>query len=571
MRSFVRLIIYILVLTVSTISNATSSYKVFYVDHYGEDFEAFSKLTNDVNSCRGGRIVFPKDKEYTIRITDDNRGGHASIPRGESIIMAFMHCAKVDVDMNGSTINLEPNHSTKYAVFLFFDCEEFSVFNGTIVGDSQKHDYSSVVFHGRTENSTHEWGHGIIVTGSKGLIHDISISYMTGDGLTVSSMKSEGEVFHAKAEVHNCEISYCRRNGISCASTLGFLLYDTYIHHIGTHDGIIGTAPQAGIDLEYEDGVSDTGVIEFRNCIIKDCTEKVITASNSSPPIPKSILITNCYLEGSSCQINNVNQGVSKIVRDCRVVSCPIHLGDSYVMNSSFDLGVGVHYVSGGHFIDCSFIGTLKVSDSTYGCSLAGSNLKPVLFENCTFSDIRARNDKSPTYQGFGGYHFPLRAVFKKCVFSNCSFVRGNPKIASSFDFYDSVLADGCMIYNLNDDIPMTFVRCYLTNVSAYQTQKGRFAFKKSTLIQIDKSISQPLLLFGNITLDRCSVVDEVGFPVASAKKNGVKAYKINAKRTSFSLDAEVTKTEGMILSRGKVRGISRSAFKGEQHSVRFK
>ena len=127
------------------------------------------------------------------------------------------------------------------------------------------------------------------------------------------------------------------------------------------------------------------------------------------------------------------------------------------------------------------------------------------------------------------------------------------------------------MIYNLSENIPITFERCELTDVSAYQTQTGRFIFKNSKLVQKDKSMSQPLLLFGNNSFERCTIVDEVGFPAASAKRHGVKAYKVEAVRTDFTFDSDNVKTEGMTLKRGKVHGVSKSSFKGTQRSVKFK
>ncbi len=566
-----RLLLILSVFISSSSAKTTVLGEDFYVEQYGLDLAAFHQMVKDVNKNGGGRIIFPKGLVFFIRISNDYNGGHSSMPKDESIVLGFRHCRKVDVDMNGCTIVIEPNHSTKYAAFLFYNCREFSISNGRIIGDAKSHNYSSVKYQGNTEVSTHEWGHGIIVSGSNGIIQSIDISNMTGDGISVSSVQLHHNPLHAQVEISNSDISYCRRNGISCASTLGFSLINTHIHHIGTHNGIKGTSPQAGIDFEYEDRVGDKGDIVLKGCRITDCTEKVITSSNSTPPVPDSFLIEDCYLEGSSFQVYHVKKAKSKVIRNCTVVRCPIHLGDADVENTKFDLGLGVHYVSGGHYKNCEFIGTLEKTESNYGCTLAGTNLNEAVFENCSFSDIRAANNNSPSYQGFAGYHFPLRAVFKNCTISNCSFVRGNEKNASSFAFYDSKLTDGCMIYNLSENIPITFERCELTDVSAYQTQTGRFIFKNSKLEQKDRSMSQPLLLFGNNSFEKCIIVDEVGFPVVSAKKLGIKAYKIEAVRTEIVFDTDNVKTEGMTLKSGKVYGVSKASFKGKQHSVRFK
>ena len=380
---------------------------------------------------------------------------------------------------------------------------------------------------------------------------------------------SDGNL-HSRLSIYSCDISYCRRNGVSCASVMGFNMHDTRIHHIGTSSKIVGTPPESGLDLEYEDGVADKGDVIIRDCRITDCAQKVISASNSSPPVLDNFVIEGCYFEGASFQVCHVKKAKTKTIRNCTVVHCPIHFGDAVVDDTSFDLGHGVHYVSGGHFRRCDFVGSLEESKSNYGCTLAGTNLNETIFEDCSFINIRAANNTSPTYQGFSGYHFPLRVIFKRCTLSNCSFVRGNAKYASSFVFYDSKLLDGCMIYNLNNDIPVKFERCELIDLSGYQTQTGLFSFKNSTLVQKNKSMTQPLLLYGNNSFDRCTIVDEVGFPYISAKKHGIKSYRLEASRSIISFHSDSIKTEGMSLRKGVIHGISKDSFMGSLCSVKF-
>ena len=562
-----------------TIQCSLLAQPVFNVKDYGaegngktNDIAAFRKVASQVCQNGGGTILFEPGRTYLVKIEEVTDERPVNGAQSNATIMAFKDCKNVKVEMNGATIKLVPNHRMEYVFFHFQNCDDFTLNGGTLIGDADAHDYSDIVRYGKKQKSSHEWGFGVLVNGAKGTIRNMTITNMTGDGIKSGSinLKNKG-IFHTTLDLYDTEISYCRRNGIAVLSSLGTNIVNTNIHHIGTYGALKGTAPQAGIDLEYEDGVGDKGSVTIRNCRITDCTQKVISASNSTPPVPDSFLIEDCYLEGSSFQVYHVKKAKSKVIRNCTVVRCPIHLGDADVENTKFDLGLGVHYVSGGHYKNCEFIGTLEKTESNYGCTLAGTNLNETVFENCSFSDIRAANNNSPSYQGFAGYHFPLRAVFKNCTISNCSFVRGNEKNASSFAFYDSKLTDGCMIYNLSENIPITFERCELTDVSAYQTQTGRFIFKNSKLVQKDKSMSQPLLLFGNNSFERCTIVDEVGFPAASAKRHGVKAYKVEAVRTDFTFDSDNVKTEGMTLKRGKVHGVSKSSFKGTQRSVKFK
>lgn len=555
---------------------APANARVFYASDYGcvaggqDNSSQFRRIAADINKEKGGTLVFEKGKQYYVEIKPDFSSGHTAEPSADATAFFFQHCGNLKIDLNGSTIIVKANNSTKYAIFRLQDCASFSIRDGTLQGDADGHDYSAVTYGGKRENSTHEWGHGIIVNGSKGMIENLHIFNMTGDGIKTGSFRSKNGVYHAKVTIRDVEIYNCRRNGIACLSSCGTKIQRTTIHEIGSFGKVKGTSPEAGIDLEYEDGVGDAGDVTIRNCRISDCTQKVISASNSTPPTPRKLLIEKCYLEGSNFQIANTKPVKCMTVSNCTVVHCPINLGKAKVTNTTFDLRQSVNYVSGGDYCNCSFKGVLDGLESVHGCTITGTNLDEAKFTDCTFADIRAANNNSPAYQGFSAYNFPLCASFYRCNFTNCSFVRGNPKYASSFSFYSSELSDGCMIYNENDDIPVTFSKCTLTDVSAYQTQKGRFQFTKSTIIQCDTSVSQPLLLFGTNTLVRCNVIDNVGFP-ESAKRHGIKAYKLDASRSNIEMTSGHVVTAGMALTKGSVKGVDKESFKGNDTSVKFK
>ena len=540
-------------------------------DGFTNDIEALRKASIFVCQQGGGTVVFEAGKTYFVKLEEVSDERPIQGMQENATIMRFNGCNRVRVEMNGATISLAPNHRTEYAFFHFMNCGRFTISNGTLIGDALEHDYSDIVRYGKQKKSTHEWGYGILVNGSRGTICNMNISNMTGDGIKTGSICLKGEgTYHSSVTIEDSEISFCRRNGLSILSSLGTTVSNVTIHHIGTYEKIIGTAPQAGIDLEYEDGVGDTGSVIIKNCRIIDCTQKVISASNSTPPNPKNLVIENCYLEGSDFQIANTIPGKSMTVKNCTVVNCPINLGKAIVSNTSFQLRQSVNYVSGGDYRHCSFRGILGGFDTNHGCTITGTSLTPVKFTDCSFSDIRAANNKSPVYQGFSAYHFPLRASFYHCHFSNCSFVRGNPEKASTFQFYNSDLSDGCMIYNENDDIPVTFSKCTLKDVSSFHTQKGRFEFNRCIIIQDDPSVSLPILLFGTNTLTRCTVQDNVGYP-PSAQRFGIHSYKLEASRCSFEFQTANPLTEGLILERGTVRGLSKNIFKGNEKSIRFK
>ena len=428
--------------------------------------------------------------------------------------------------MNGSSIVVSKNHSTKYAVFFFYNCKSFCIENGTLVGDSKSHDYSPVIYRGEEKKSSHQWGHGIDITGSKGVVRNMQISYMTGDGIRISSYKSKEEVFHAKAEVDYCNISYCRRNGVTVGSTEGVILSHSSIHHIGTYDGITGASPQAGIDLEYEDKVGDKGAVRIFNCHLYECTTATITASNTSIPDPSAFSIIDSKIEGGYFQITNmkVQGGGKKSVTGCAFIDTPINCGDAVVEDCTFEMGTKIHYVHGTTFRNCTFSGQLAESDSKYGGCFAGNNYSPASFNNCVFNDIRGKNDNS-VYQGFSGYAFKLHADFEDCIFSNCSFVQGGAGEDSNYSFQNCILIKGCSIQNRSENL-VVFKRTRLENVASYSNQKGQFSFDHCEIVQDDNSIQYPLLYFGNHRVKDCSITNNIQITPAM-KSRGVKAALI--------------------------------------------
>ncbi len=485
--------------------------KKFYVEKYGavgdgrtNDIAAFQTLARDVNANKGGVIVFPKGNVFNIAIEDDYSCGHKAVPDAGAIAFAFEHCKKVVVDMNGSTIRMAPNHSTKYSFFFFSDCGQFELSNGALVGDVVWHDYSPVVYKGKEEKTSHQWGYGVFVRGSKGKIEAMNISRMTGDGIYFGSVKLKDEIYHAKITINDSEISYCRRNGISCASSLGFTLSDTKIHHIGDWEksvempiAIEGCKPKAGIDFEYEGKAWDVGDIDITKCSIYECTEKCIVTSNTTRPEATNFTIQGCDFVGAMVHTNNLISRGKKEIRNCHFDDAGAFFGDAKVYDCVFDMGVVMNLVSKTAFYECVFNGKLELLGEKKGCFMAGTNEEKTLFEDCKFKNIKGYNDYTPAFQGFSGYVHPVNIDFVKCEFDNCSFVVSQKNYASRIAFDGCMLRNGCLIHNMGTDA-ITFKDSELYDVESYVTQKGRFVMTGCRIVQEDESVMRPLLFFGN-------------------------------------------------------------------------
>lgn len=496
-----------------------------YRDGVHSDLPVFQMVSRMISSNGGGHLVLEKNAVYCVDFSEDSSGGYTQFPAEGAVAFNFCHLNQVTVDMNGAQILMRPSHSTKYAFFLFVDCKKYELFNGKIVGDARNHDYSAVFYLNKKMHSSHEWGTGVIASGSSGCIHEMEISQMTGDGVLVGSVRIDGKTYHASSTISDVSISYCRRCGIGCGSSRDLKIINCDIHHIGTWDSVKGTSPQDGINLEYEDQVYDEGDILISGCTIRSCTEKTVSASNTTPPKPHDFKMESCTFDGAIVQIVNVMQSGKKNIASCVFTDAPIHLGDCLVENCSFAWSSSVNYIQGTSFTNCSFRGSLQNLVKPYGVCFAATSSVPAVFKNCTIRDIRGMNDSSPSVQGFSGYAFPIVAEFFDCVVENCSFVQGLNRQETRFSFSESELRKGCMFYNEAGN-SVRFVDCVLDNVSSYHTQDGQFEMTRCKVIQTDKKVKNPLLLYGTHKMTDCTVRDDVGVS-SQDKAKGVTKHRI--------------------------------------------
>ena len=501
-------------MSISAFAGNIDSQKTFYVQDYiskspGDIRQAFKNLSEDVNNNGGGKVLFPRKSSFYIDVPQSIYASSSPDHVVSIVVLNFKNCKNLEVDMNGCTIRVGRNHLVRYKILSISYCQSFYAHDGIIIGDADCHDYTSVKIK-KTDNKTHEWGYGINLRGSCGTVRNMTVSNMTGDGIYAGSIKNDGVAYHSNLKIENCEVKYCRRNGITCVSSNGIVITGCKVHHIGTWKypvvagdsvQVTGTAPQAGIDFEFEDGVGDSGPIVLKDGQIDHCTSKVVTSAKNTKVV--SYCVKDMTFSGSLFQIANIISN-NKRVKNCTFRSVPIQMGTASVDRCSFVWSSQLSYVNGTRFNRCTFLGSLAPSTKN-GCCLAGSDSKPCYFSRCTFKDIRGLNNTSASHQGFSGYQYTLNAEFHNCTFDNCSFVKGNPKMESSFTFEKCILRNGCMIYNEGGN-EIEFKRSTLDNVSSYINQSGRFTFTRCKVIQDDESVMYPLLLYGTHKMKRVRI-----------------------------------------------------------------
>lgn len=287
----------------------------------GDDRQAIEKAVASLTD--NSTLVFPKG-HYVIKSVPDDFEGTPSVLKKHTLF-EIKNKKNILIDLNGSIIEfaIKNFNNPRYSIFSFLDCENFTIKNGALIGERLTHDYSTFIY-GKKENKTHEWGTGIEVntveypsgatsenpatpsTTKKcgGKIQDLEIYNFTGDGITIINGISPSLV-----KIVDCDIHHCRRQGITLGDSADTIIDNCYIHHIGTHDGILGANPQAGIDIEAQSGTFSQGYIDIRNTRIENTTGYCIVCSpirikdengnlQRVSYITEKILINNCEING---------------------------------------------------------------------------------------------------------------------------------------------------------------------------------------------------------------------------------------------------------------------------------
>lgn len=156
--------------------------------------------------------------------------------------------ANMTIDLNGSTFIQIGTNQPAYTMFKIGAVSNVTVKNGTLIGDTLTHDYTTI-------SSTHEFGFGIRIYDSNNItISDMDIYNMTGDSIIIDGkgdyVGNTGSVAE-NINIINNRLHDNRRQGISVTGGKNILIQGNYIYNIGQ---FMGTSPMTGIDLESEKG-----------------------------------------------------------------------------------------------------------------------------------------------------------------------------------------------------------------------------------------------------------------------------------------------------------------------------
>lgn len=230
------------------LDNGEINNEYFMIDSEGRNANETTKGINKaIEYASKNNIEYIKLRQGTYLIN-----GLTESYQNTGIILESNIC----LDLNGSTIKQISNNSKGYVNISIYNVENVIILNGILIGDVEEHSYES--------GTTDEWGHGIIIRGSKNIvIENCNILNMTGDGIYIA--KLEGQSYEDGTNSENIQIknSYihdCRRQGISIISGINIKIYDNEIFNMS------GVSPKSGIDLESNNSTERIDNIEiYRN------------------------------------------------------------------------------------------------------------------------------------------------------------------------------------------------------------------------------------------------------------------------------------------------------------------
>ena len=331
---------------------------------------------------------------------------------------------------NLTRIVLTPNDSKEYNIFKIYNANNVFIKGLTIVGDRKQHDYNTI-------SSTHEFGYGIYIHGDNSsypvncIVKDCNIYDMTGDAIVTKNGLSGGRIL-----IQDCELHHCRRQGISVLDTDDITINNCYIHDIGKSDGVLGTSPQSGIDIEPASGSFYVNSVSINGCTIKNCTGFTIVSAEA--------IIDKCGF----IDIKNSKIGQLSIAPPCEIINSQIgskEKGVSYFYVSWYDINnPNILLLNTGILNNCIIY--LENEAVTYtnrmnNCTIIGvgedntSQVKYSNFIDCIVENCQICQNNNVSYGGaykniykncrFNILNSKLKP-FNFCVYENCEVINGN-------------------------------------------------------------------------------------------------------------------------------------------------
>lgn len=407
LRFFKSLLLVFALISVSSNMEA----RTINVKRYGAKGDGKSDDTKAIRSAvaqlkSGDCLKFPKGT-YLVSVSQ----------KDESII-SLRRLRNIKMVGKQSSLVMATNGFTGYNLIKVENCNNVLIRNLVLSGDRVTHDYKTTI-------GTHEFGYGLYVVGDdvanvNVTICNCEIKDMTGDAIVTKNGISGGNII-----IKDCDIHHCRRQGISVLDSDQILIEGCRIHNIGYSDGIGGTAPMAGIDIEPASGSNLVNKVVIKNSQISN-TDYMSIVGN-----PTVFEMYNCNLEDLSLHMTSQGQETKGVIGSCEFM--PTGSRRYLFSGASVDVYNSIFIyktAAPGRVAEVSFA-TLKE------CYLEGASLDDGAYslsyrcnaEACSFKDIRVISSDNLQMGKQSGnkyyrcdfliYTTPIE-FFENCEFTDC-------------------------------------------------------------------------------------------------------------------------------------------------------
>lgn len=286
-------------------------------DGISDDTEAIKAAVKYVNE-NGGILYFPT-ATYLVSVQANNEN-----------IMEITSEKDIVIDFMGSTIKMSTNRFPRYSIVKALYTKSLVVKNGVLVGDRLTHDYAVGE---SAESSSHAFGSGIYFDNSRyALAYNMESYNFTGDSMVMKNSKSGGLMV-----ADECHFHHSRRQGITIVESDEVIIKNTVIHHIGSTDGIKGTSPMSGIDVEPDSDTFKVNKITFDNVNVYEIDGYGLVANKTwyredIMPVP-DITISNSSIEKLAVDNAVIKDSVLNFTKPLSIL-----LGDSDIENTIFNI-----------------------------------------------------------------------------------------------------------------------------------------------------------------------------------------------------------------------------------------
>lgn len=255
---FILIVCALILIFITNLPNIQNTIEYFRIKQFGEPIDRSTGLINnqyfDIQSKNANKST--KGINDAIKYAEKNNISYIKLQTDTYYIdsvglmdeeKGIILKSNIELDLNGSKLIIKENSSPYYSAITVQNVDNVIIKNGTIVGDKEKHNFTTI---------DDQWGFGISIKDAFNIeINNIEIYDTIGDGIYISKINKNPN----NISVKNCNIYRTRRQGISVISGENLEIYNNEIHDIYGHN------PQSAIDLESNNDNHQIQNVEIYN------------------------------------------------------------------------------------------------------------------------------------------------------------------------------------------------------------------------------------------------------------------------------------------------------------------